>query len=315
MIRKQARSPPTYSIALSGTHTETIRQGNKDQKKNVVDFSIKINMTHTVSPLPERYGHLELLPNNKRGYRGTRFPSFTPTIMTEDDPLLDSEEQQLKAWCESYVANPASIKTFVLKREITNHDTQRLEQLVRSAIASTNYLGHIHIDFPIRHKQLIVLSPGKINQWRITNWIRWVFYVTFLWLFSWPILFLSTHKYEVVRAVFPYANVPAGDGRDDAVVGRQFTVMSEVKWFQRWESAIKRAVLAKMKTEDRWLDDEYLLSTREADARGLVETLAPQQQLPINTGNAFADGALGVLRDGLRVADTWVGARGWGGDS
>jgi hypothetical protein len=314
MILTQARFPPVYSISLWGTHTETVRQQNKEQKKKVIDFSIKINMTHTISPYVGKYGHLELLPNNVRGYRGTRFPSFTPTVMAEDDPLLDSEEQQLKAWCESYVADPASIKSFVLKREITNIDTQSLEQLVRSAIDSTKYRGHVNIDFITSHQQLTVFSPGKINEWRVTNWIRWMFYVTFLWLFSWPVLFLVTRKYAVVRAVFPYANMAAGDGMDDSGVGRRFTLMSETEWFQRWESAIRRAVLTKMKTEDRMLDDDYLISTSEADARGFLETLPAQQQLPINTGNAFADGALGVLREGMRIADSRAAMRGWGGD-
>jgi hypothetical protein len=306
MISEQAKYPPTYLVELHGTHIETVRNGKKETKNKITDFLIRINITHLLTRRIGSAGeNIELLPDNKRGYRGRRLPGFKPTMGISD---VENQTEELKAWCEAYVNNPAGVKSFTLKREIINHDTKKLEQLLRSAIAGTQYRGHLGVKFPITHKRVVVYSPGKINEWRITTWIRWFFYLTFLWIFAWPVLFFLTHKYEVVKAVFPYANMLVNDGGD-----RQCQVMSEEEWYMMWASAIQRAALARMVCKDRPLDDEYRITTAEADARRITRSLAPRQDP--QTGNSFADGALGLLSDGFRVAEEWNAIRGWGADS
>jgi hypothetical protein len=304
MIREQASYPPSYFVELNGTHTETVRNGNKETKNKITDFHIRLNITHLLTRgIGVGDETIELLPDNKRGYRGGRIPGLKPTVGISD---VENQTEELKSWCEDYVNNAAGVKSFTLKREIINHDTKKLEQLLRSAIAGTQYRGHLGIKFPIIHKRVVVYSPGKINEWRITTWIRWVFYLTFLWIFAWPVLFFLTHKYEVVKAVYPYANVPTDDSGN-----RQCQVMDENEWYLRWVSAIQRAALARMVCKDRCLDDDYRITTASADARGLAQSLAPRP----STGNTFADGALGVLSEGLRVAEGWNASRGWGADS
>ena len=205
------------------------------------------------------------------------------------------------------MADKSGWKSFTLKRKILNHDKKKLEQLLRSAIAETNYRGHLSVDFPEQRTSLIVYSPGKINEWRITTWIRWVFYCTFLWLFSWPFLFFITARYETVKAVFKYADSPPGDD-----MTRKCTVMTEVEWFHRWQSAIKRAAIARMVCKDSALDEAYRIATERADTRG--EAMGRQPEVP-RTGNAFADGAIGILGQGLRLASDYNDMRGWGADT
>ena len=309
MILEQASSPPGYYVNMSGTHHETVRNGNKETKKKVTDFFIRISLQHLLARGIHSGGQIELLPDNKRGYRGGRIISLSPTVGNSDmETAFNPLREELRAWCEKYVSDPHSVKSFTLKREITNHDTKKLEQLLRSAISETNYRGHVHIEFPKTHSRMIVYSPGKINEWRITVWIRWLFYWTFLWIFSWPFLFFITHRYEVVKAVYAYADL--APGADDT--RRKPIVMSEVDWFHRWESAIKRAALARMMCNDRCLDEQYRVETANADARGVV--LAQQPREVPRTGNALADGALGFLSEGLRVAEGFQQQRGWGGD-
>jgi len=300
MIKEQSSCAPCYTVQIHGSHKETERNGNKETKRTVQDFSLRLNLTDLLAQTP-----MESLPNNKRGYRGGIIPMMKPVVGpggTED--AMD----EVHSWCESYVRNPAAIKSFTLERKITNHDQKKLEQLLRSAIYETNYKGHVEIKFLSQYTKLIVYSPGKINEWRTTNWIRWVFYLTFLWIVSWPILFFLTRKYQVVKVNFQYADVLKDDGGN-----RKCAVMSEVEWFNLWESAIKRAALARMLCEDTFLDDAYRISTAQADARGLLSSMQPQQQ-PLTTGNSFADGALSFLGQGLRVAEVWNTSRGWGGD-
>ena len=309
MLLDQARYPPIYFVQLYGTHTETRRNGNKETKDKITDFRIRINITHLlgsskVSP-PELNARMEVLPDNKRGYRGTIVPQLKPNFAGINDE--EARPGLLRLWCEKYVSDASKVKSFLLRREIINHDVKRLEQLLRSAIAETNYRGHLSVEFPIQHQRLIVYSPSLINQWRITVWIRWVFYCTFLWLFAWPALFFFTSRYEVVKVVFPYADKPPGDE-----MGRKCTVMREVEWFHLWQSAVKRAALAKMVCDDSALDESYRIATEQADRRGELQGRR-SDQVPV-TGNAFADGALGLLGQGLRVAESYHDSRGWGGD-
>jgi hypothetical protein len=296
MLQEQASYPPSYFVQLVGTHTETVRQNNKETKKKVRDFWIKINIT---SLLGGR--QVECLPDNKRGYRGGKLPGFSPNVADREN-----HPDPLKRWCDLYVSNPAGVRLFTMKREIINHDTKKLEQLIRSAIAETNYRGHLYINFPTMYSRLTVYTPGKINQWRTTTWICWVFYLTFLWIFSWPALFFLTSKFEVLKVVYPYADVPANQPGQ-----RDCAVMTEVEWFNSWQSAIKRAALARTMCEDTALDDDYRIATAKADARGATQ---PVPQIP-RTGNAFADGAIGILAQGTRVAEAWNSSRGWGADS
>jgi hypothetical protein len=295
MLQQQASFPPCYYVQLVGTHTETVRQNNKDTKNKVRDFWIKVNLTFLLGGQ-----EVECLPDNKRGYRGGMFPVLTPNVAD-----VEGQPDPLRRWCDLFVANPAGVRSFTLKRKVTNHDTKRLEQLLRSAIAETNYRGHLHITFPTTHDRLTVYTPGKINQWRTTTWICWVFYLTFLWIFAWPVLFFLTHKYEVLKVTYPYADVPAGQPGP-----RDCAVMSEGEWFSLWQEAIKRAATGRMICEDTCLDDDYRIETAKAVARGNNQ---PPPQIP-RTGSAVADEALGFLSQGLRVAEAWNSSRGWGGD-
>ncbi|KAH8652715.1 hypothetical protein BGZ60DRAFT_387661 [Tricladium varicosporioides] len=305
MIQQQAKAPPPYFVHIHGSHTETRRNNNKETKDKVVDFDFSINLTEYIVP-PGQFTRntpppIELLPDNVRGFRGAIFPSLNPNV-------ADVEAQEaLTSWCQRYVADKAKIKSFTLKREVINHDQKRVEQLIRSALAEANYRGHVHITFPTTHTSVVVYSPGLINQWRITTWIRWLFYLTFLWVFAWPFLWFMTSRYEVVKSVWQYASSPPGDD-----MGREPTVLSEVEWFYKWESAIKRAAIARMKCKDTCLDEEFRLATVAADQRG-AEAARNPQPLP-STGNAFADNAFGLLGQGLRVAESFSNARGWGGD-
>lgn len=168
MIHEQSLHPPPYFVQLHGMHTEIVRDGKKETKNKITDFYIRINITHLLgSPaVGTGRGKMELLPDNKRGYRGGRIPSLNPTV-----EISDAENQLggLRPWCEAYVKNPAGVKTFTFKREVINHDTARLEQLLRSCILETQYRGHLKISFPILHKRVVVCSPGKINEWRNTT--------------------------------------------------------------------------------------------------------------------------------------------------
>ncbi|RFU28761.1 hypothetical protein B7463_g7588, partial [Scytalidium lignicola] len=313
MLREQALYPPRYYVELFGTHTETRRQSGKEKKERVTDFHIKIDITNTLSKNPGQQGgfnYTHSLEGFEKGYRGGILKSLTPTLTPEE--LEESGTNQIGAWCHKFINDNSSTKCFTLTRKIVNHDTATLERLLRSLIASTNYRGHLSVTFPKTHARLTVYSPSKLNTWRLNNYIRWFFYLTFLWIFAWPVLFFTTKRYEVISAVFPYANAAPQDAAEGRAIERVPLVMSEHAWFQRWEKAIRKGVLSRfVYKNDVLMDEEYRrIAEQEPDRRDA----SGQVNVP-RTGNAFADGALNLLAGGLQLAQDVTGTRGWGYDS
>ncbi|EPE35693.1 hypothetical protein GLAREA_05030 [Glarea lozoyensis ATCC 20868] len=309
MIYEQASYPPTYYIEIGGTHTETTyrNSGNRNSREQresdtttstITDFLIRINITHLLSSGPDVGGELHLLEDGKKGYRGGIIKRKTPTV---GSPEIETQHEELKAWCDKFIADPSMLKSFTLQRKVINHDTTKLATLIRSVIASTNYRGLVSVSFPVTHQRVTVYSPSRINQWRMTTWIRWIFYLTFLWIFSWLFLFLATARYEVVKVVFPYADVLDGEARTP-------TVMSETAWFNLWERAIRRSVLGRMNCGKGEIDDEYRLTT---------DNIATRDDLAFDSyrsGNSYPGGVVGLFGTGGQFRGQWQERESWGCD-
>ncbi len=133
------------------------------------------------------------------------------------------------------------LNRFALERMVTNWDTSYLEGRLLSLISSTSYRGHVKISFPLTHSRVVIHSPDKVNRF-FSNVAK---------------VFTGTKKYEVVKSVWPYADVARGE------MGRRCAVQEEEVWFADWKDAIRHAVLAKRKgwvtVEDRL---EFLMEPR-----------------------------------------------------
>ncbi|TEY41005.1 hypothetical protein BOTCAL_0408g00040 [Botryotinia calthae] len=306
MILEQAQYAPTYHVELSGTHRETERRHKKDSTETITDFHIRLNLTHLLTTGIRAGGKFEILPDNQKGYRGGIIKSLEPSL-SRYDIESGSTGDELQAWCEKFVSDPSSMKCFIFERKIINHDKSHLEYLLRRIVTSTNYRGQVHVNFPTSHKRVIVYSPHVVNEWRMTTWIRWFFYLTFLWVVSWPILFLVTRRYEVVKCVYQYADRPAGVG----VSPRKPTVQSEDEFFNHWEAALRSAIMGRMIRPDSCLDEDYRVQILQTEvARGQAAARALN-----GTGNALADGAIGVITAATNLVGEYNEARGWGYDS
>jgi len=133
--------------------------------------------------------------------------------------------------------------SFILERAISNWDTSYLQGRLLSLIASTSYRGHVTITFPITHSKVLIRNPDKINKF----------------ISSVTKVFTGTRKYEVVKSVWPYADVEreSGGGR------RKCVVQDEESWFVNWRDCIKYAAVGGRKgwvtVEDRL---EFLMEPR-----------------------------------------------------
>src|ERR1700712_2530710 len=94
---------------------------------------------------------------------------------------------------------------FRLTRTVSGFDETQLKNRLEGLIRSTNYRGHISITFPIENHYVDLYTSSRINEWRLKKWICWIFYLTFLWIFTWPYLFFATKRYAVVNAVWPFS--------------------------------------------------------------------------------------------------------------
>lgn len=140
-------------------------------------------------------------------------------------------------------------KSFALERTIINWDTSYLEGRLLSLVSSTSYRGHVTITFPTTHNRVVIHSPDQINRFfsSVTK------------------VFTGTKKYEVIKSIWPYADVPRGE------FGRRCAVQEEEVWFADWRDAIRHAILGKrtgwVTAEDRL---EFLMEPKPGEL-GKVE--------------------------------------------
>ena len=109
----------------------------------------------------------------------------------------------------------------MLERTVINWDTSYLEGCLLSLVNNTGYGEHTTVSFPVTHTRVVVHSPDKFNRFfsSVTN------------------VFTGTKKYEFVKSIWPYADVPRGE------VGRKCAVQEEEMWFNDWKDAIRHAFL------------------------------------------------------------------------
>lgn len=137
--------------------------------------------------------------------------------------------------------------SFALERTVTNWDTSHLEGRLLSLISSASYRGHVTITFPLTHSRVLIRNPDKVNRF-FSNVTK---------------VFTGTKKYEIVKSVWPYADVARGEQ------GRTCMVQEEEVWFANWKDSIRHAILGRRKgwvtVEDRL---EFLMEPRVEERAG-----------------------------------------------
>ncbi|KAI0386070.1 hypothetical protein F5Y04DRAFT_245400 [Hypomontagnella monticulosa] len=226
LLRSLATVPPKPQVLI---------QGNRGRK---IDFSIKLNLMNLlVATDPrDRLDYLRCVGRDEMALRGGSEPGLKP------DFGMDSG---LEAWCDRFVKDSTTIKTFMLERVVANLDTNWIEGQIRSLVASTDYKGQVTVQFPVTHAKVIIQNPDKHNKF----------------LTSVTSLFSSKSKYEVVKAVWPFATSRNGEH------GRKCVVQSEKTWWEEWRDPIKFAIAQK---RQGWVTNEDKLECiMESKGKGI----------------------------------------------
>ncbi|KAF3064257.1 hypothetical protein GL218_02015 [Daldinia childiae] len=212
LVRSLATVPPKPQIII---------QGNRGRK---LDFSIKLNLMNLLVPNDpkDRLDYLRCVSKDEVALRGGSDPGLKPDFGADNG---------LEAWCDRFVKDSTTIKSFTVERVVANFDTNWLEGQVRSLVASTDYKGQVTVQFLITHAKVIIQNPDKHNKF----------------LTSVTSLFSSKSKYEVVKAVWPFATSKNGEQ------GRKCVVQSEKTWWEEWRDPIRFAIGTK---RQGWVTNE-----------------------------------------------------------
>ncbi len=287
-IQLSATKPPRPAVRILGTHSETTREKNKTEKKTVTDFDVTLELTPYLFSDAERgvsWTALRTVEDNEKTHRGTILRKRAPGV--KRDIEITNPKPTLAEWCHRYCASHAGVKSFALQRRVTGFDEEKMKQMLEVLVRGTNYRGSVNITFPVKGDLTLIYNDCKTNRWRLTPWIVWMCYLTFLWLLTWPLLFFRTKQFEVAVAEWPFS-VTNGPKR--------YVSMSEAHIYNLWGRAISRAVLDKRQCT---LDQADLIAS---------QTNAPE---PFGT---VLEGAPRFLREGINAIAAVNRQLGWGAD-
>lgn len=200
LIRAQSTVPPKPQIHVRGS------RGRK------VDFDIKLNLMGLLVPEDERrrVDYIRCVGEGELAYRGGTRPDVLPEV----------GDAGLEEWCRRFVQDSSTIKSFALERVVANLDTDWIEGQLRSLVASLSYRGVVDVTFVVTHSRVVVHNPDKVNQ----------FFTTVTGLFA------GKNRFEVVKAVWPFATTKNGEP------ARRCVVQSEDVWWREWRNPIKYAI-------------------------------------------------------------------------
>ncbi|KAK4197395.1 hypothetical protein QBC40DRAFT_285646 [Triangularia verruculosa] len=232
--------PPRPFVQIHGSHRERVEENGKSDEKDVTDFRVLVELTpYLFSDVVNQLSWRETrtVENSEKACRGTVFRRRAPGYK-QDIEVGTAPKPTLAEWCHRYCASHAALKCFVLRRRVIGFNEEKLRSQLESLVRGTNYRGDVRITFPVRDEYVYIYNDCWINRWRWTTWIRWVFYLTFLWIFSWPFFYFSTKTFEVVTADWGFSR-PQENGR------LAYVSISEDHIYNTWARAISRAILGK----------------------------------------------------------------------
>ncbi|KAN0079383.1 hypothetical protein V8E54_004597 [Elaphomyces granulatus] len=229
-VREQAALPPLPYIHIVGGQQESCTRPEFDVKLNMLPYF----MSSTTTPQQRSqsqsennvdknsycngWNYLKLVADDEMAFRGKDRESLYPTV-----------QGGLEEWARRFCSETSTLKSFTLTRHISNWNSQYVEGQIRSLIAATGYKKPVTISFPVKYAKIIVHPPRRDENFLTT-------------LFS---SILEKKRYDVVRAIWPYASFPPS--AEAVIMGRSCAVQTEDAWWEDWRDVLKFAIVGKRK--------------------------------------------------------------------
>ncbi|QKX55113.1 uncharacterized protein TRUGW13939_02205 [Talaromyces rugulosus] len=228
-------------------------------------------------------------------------------------------QEDFMEWCERFCKDPSPVKSFTLKRHVSNFNHQAVIACLKSHIRETNYRGNISMQLVVSKSTITVYSPHWINKLRNHGVAYWVFIISQLWIFAWPVIWLLERRYEVVDSTW-YASHGAEAHRDYSMARQYAQGRDENTLGEFWAPAVKQAAWARRTNSEivsladaerlQGLTTEQLLLGVSADTEAEVER---RQRMQRGEGS-FLDSVVGLARGVSEVRQEWNISMGWGGN-
>ncbi|KAF7196853.1 hypothetical protein HII31_01771 [Pseudocercospora fuligena] len=297
---------PRPMIRINGYHMEMVRKShtdNKKEKQRVTDFDIVLGLEEFLPKYQEQgwWDSVTVdggIKTYRGGFRKARAEGFKQDIEVGNT----AEQRDLKAWCEDFCDNKSALKVFRVQRNVEGLDTDLIKERLEPVIRSTHYRGHVDITFPVADRNVDIYSPHWVNKARI-SWVRWIFYLTFLWVFTWPVLFFMTKKWNVYMIHWRFSR-PS----QTQVGAKEYASISESAWIQRHSQLILSLVL------DKYQGDGTQLPT---DVQVDPNSRRPEINVPtVNLAGGGLNAAVSLFNGGMSVyrQASGQGNQGWGAD-
>ena len=296
--------PPNPTVRISGTHKKTTRRNNKTETETVVDFDFTLSFQQFLGQAKpgvdnDKWWEPRTVSNGEKAHRGgfwkTKAKGYKQDIELGGVPELD-----LEGWCQDYCDSKSKLKIFRVSRNVRGLDTNLLKPQLERLVRATHYRGHVNIFFPIEDRNVDIYSDHPVNRWRI-SWVRYIFYFTFLWIFTWPLLFFLTARWSVYHVDWHFSRKIATPGNSYT----EWAKISEQDWLEKHRNLIRSLVMDCHQGDASQfpLDVEPRSSRRPGLGR-------------VQTGNSNVDSAISVIQGGLSAWNTMQGrdGDGWGAD-
>ncbi|KAL1892786.1 hypothetical protein Sste5346_006869 [Sporothrix stenoceras] len=301
-VKTWAKAPPRPYVQLKGMHSQTVDENGKKETRDVVDFDVKVELTPYLFADVVTYKswrELRTPGNLEKVRRGTIFKRQAPEASgpprlpddIESGALNPEENPTLEDWCRRYFEDTSKLRAFQLERRMTGFDYKKVRTQMENLVRRTNYRGHLTVTFPTEEVGMVYYNEHRFNRWRMIKWVQALCVLTLMIIFTWPYLFFTTKRYEVVTVDWPFSRTREGR--------KEYVSLSEDQWYNLWARAISKGVLGKRQGT---LDQEDLRQAEGAD---------PTFE---STGNQTVDGALGFVRAGITAMNHVNRQLGWGGD-
>jgi hypothetical protein len=233
-----AQTEPRQLLVIEGTHGDS-----------APGFHLEFDLS---SFFKEGYELGPAMPLQRR-MRGTN-------VEREATDMEVEAAMDVRGWCDAYIRDPAFLKEFKLCKRLERLDREMIETHVRSMVRSTNYRGPVEIRFPME-KRSVVLSPDNWVCRVRYGWARWLFCLSFLWIITWPVLWVFTKRWDVIDAVY------------------RCETDAQIEWIHRWGWVITRLVRKRRQLDVpltladlEWHECNELEKQRRLEARGIWET-------------------------------------------
>ena len=190
---------PPPSIRIQGWHWQETKKKDWTEAERVYDFDIVLSLQSLPPSIGDKgRSHAYAVDNSDKLYRGTfrktRAPDYRQNIEVGEEGTPGLQE-----YCQTYADCKSALKVFRVSRSMVGRKTAMVERELEPLIRCTHYRGHIDITFSVADNNVDIDSPHWTNRARL-SWIRWIFYLTFLCIFTWPLLFFMTKRWKVYHA-------------------------------------------------------------------------------------------------------------------